>query len=132
MAREDGDVQRATTELTRALELEPKNPTAAREMGSVQLVSGRPDLAVRFFTRALEQDGSDRLAAGGMACALMQQGNTTAADRFFARAGSGSWDACRQIVPGAPLPGGTLPGAPGAVPGVVPGGAPRGVGAPAL
>jgi Tfp pilus assembly protein PilF len=120
MAREDGDLPRATTELTTALQREPRNAAAQREMGSVQLVGGRPDLAVSFFKRALEYDKTDRLASGGMACALMQQGNPSVADRFFARAGSGPWDACRTMAPGAPLPGG--------VGGV---GAP-GVGAPAV
>lgn len=126
LAREDGDIAKATSELTTALQRDTGSVAALREMGTVQLVAGQPALAVRFFTRALERDGSDRLAAGGMACALMQQGNTAPADRFFARAGSGPWDSCRQTPPAAMMPGlqQTLP-APGTPVGTAPATAPR-------
>jgi hypothetical protein len=132
MAREDATFQRATTELTRALELEPKNPTAARGDGSVQLVSGRPDLAVRFFTPRARAGRSE--PAGGRRdgvrpdAAGQQRGRgSVLRPRRVRLVGRLSADRARA----ARCPAASCPAPPAVFPGAVPGGAPRGVGAPA-
>lgn len=99
IARDAGDIQGATAELTTALRLEPGNALALREMGSLQLQANQLPLAVRFFTRALEVDPTDRVAMGWLGCALTRQGNALTAERFFTRAGAGDWTTCRQSAP---------------------------------
>lgn len=114
LARRDGDIPRATAELTTALRLEPGNAVALREMGMLQLQSSQWPLAVRFLTRALQADPTDSVAMGWMACALTRQGNTVLAANFYNRAGPGEWTACQQSAPSGPAPMGGM--APGTVP----------------
>lgn len=116
LAREDGDIPRATSELQRAIQLEPSNALALREMGQLLLQGNQPDLATNFLKRAIEVDGADRVAQGWMACALARQGRSDVAGRFAERAGQGDWSACLTnatpamvLPPGAPLPAGALP-----------------------
>jgi predicted negative regulator of RcsB-dependent stress response len=118
LAREDGDLARAASELELAIRADTGSALAYREMGQLQLQAGRPDLAVRFLERSISRDQQDRVAQGWMACALSRQGNADLAQRFYQRAGSGDWDACRAAVPGAP---GGVQGVPGGVPGGLPG-----------
>lgn len=122
LARDDGDRARANSELTTAINLEPTNALALREMGQLQLQANNLPLAVRFLERALRIDATDKVAAGWMGCALQRQGQADLAGRFFQRAGTGDWTACQQTAPAYPpgaLPPGALP--PGAVPsGAVP------------
>ncbi|AHG91747.1 hypothetical protein J421_4210 [Gemmatirosa kalamazoonensis] len=120
MARQDGDLPRAFNEAKTAVQLEPQNTLALREMGQYLLQAQHPEQAVKWFERALRIDGTDRVANGWMGCALQRQGNAELAARFFQRAGQGDWTACQQTAPppGA-YPPGTLP--PGAVtPGALP------------
>jgi len=120
LAREDGDLTRATSELTRAIELDTTSSLAYREMGQLQLQANRPDLASRFLVRAVERDGTDRAAFGWLGCAMVRQGQGELSERFFQRAGQGDWSACRPAAYGPPgaapapnaLPGGYPPAAP--------------------
>jgi tetratricopeptide (TPR) repeat protein len=118
LAREDGDIPRATAYLDSAIRLDQTSAVAFREMGQLQLYANRPDLAVSFFRRAIERDESDRVALGWMACSLTRAGNAELAERFYQRAGTGEWTACRQAAPTLGAPGG-VPGA-GAAPGSYP------------
>ncbi|GLC24358.1 tetratricopeptide repeat protein [Roseisolibacter agri] len=114
LAREDGDLPRATNEVTRAIQNEPANAIALREMGQLQLQVNRPDLAINFLRRAIEANNADRVAQGWMACALTRQGNVQLAQSFAQRAGQGDWSGCVNAAP-------TMPMAPGQMPGQMPG-----------
>lgn len=117
LARESGDVPRATAYLDTAIRLDTLNALAFREMGQLQLYANRPQLAVSFFRRAIERNGTDSVANGWMACALTSAGNTALAQRFYARAGAGEWTACQQAGAFSPPPAaGATPGAPAAAP----------------
>lgn len=118
LSREDGDLTRATSELTRAIELDTTSALAFREMGQLQLQANRPDLAARFLERALKRDPRDVVALGWMGCAMARQGQAELAERFFQRAGQGDWSPCRPAAYGPP---GAVPGQ-----GVPPGGYPPG------
>ena len=123
LARESGDLVRATAYLDTAIRIDTTNPVAFREMGQLQLQAERPQLAASFFRRAIERDPNDRVAQGWLACALTRVGNVEVAERFYARAGAGDWTACRQSAGsvGAPNgfgpPGGPPVGAPVGAPG---------------
>lgn len=108
IAREDGDFARAGTELKTALELEPQNAVALRELGSFFLARGtqfanqnRPDLAQtdydaarRNYAASLQLDPTDRTAQGFLGCTMMRLGRTEEAQRWLERAGDGPWSAC--------------------------------------
>jgi tetratricopeptide (TPR) repeat protein len=126
LAREDGDILKATALLDTAIRLDTANAVAYREMGQLQLQANRPTLAVSFFRRALERNAEDRVAQGWMGCALTRSGDVQLAERFYGRAGDGDWTSCRQTAPGA-VPPGAVP--PGGVPGA-PAGAAGGSAAP--
>ena len=102
MAREDGDFNAASEELRRAIELEPDNYLAHREMGSFLFTRGRFDEASRFYQRAVERNPEDRLAMGYLACSLARLGRMDAAIRFFDRAGPGDWSNCDPRLQPAP------------------------------
>lgn len=124
LAREDGDFTTAGNELKTALQLEPGNEVAHRELGALFLARGsqfatqrRPDLAAadydaarRSYVRALGIDPTDRSAQGFLGCTLVRLGRAQEAASWFGRAGQGSWSAC-AAPPGA-APGQTAP-APG-------------------
>jgi tetratricopeptide (TPR) repeat protein len=103
MAREDGDRQTAMRELGQAVQLEPRNATALREMGSYLLSIGDATLASRFYVRAVEANPQDRTAMGYLACALVRLGRFEEAQRFLARAGQGPWSVC-AVAPMQPQP----------------------------
>jgi tetratricopeptide (TPR) repeat protein len=48
------DVKKADTNLDRALALEPDSPVLLAEKGTLNQISGRPDLAVAFFQKAID------------------------------------------------------------------------------
>jgi len=102
MARENGDYNRALQELTTAVNLEPRNALAQREMGSLLFLRGRYDLASNFYVRAVQYNPNDKLAMGYLACSQARMGKLDAAIRFFDRAGPGDWSSCdprRQAPP---------------------------------
>lgn len=109
LAREEGDLARANSELQTAVKLEPGNLLAQREMGQFLLATGQPDLARRFLIRAVQIDSADAAANGWLGCALVRLNNRDVADRFLRRAGPGDWTGCATGM--TPVPG--PPGAPG-------------------
>ncbi|HEU4564061.1 MAG TPA: hypothetical protein VFS05_05420 [Gemmatimonadaceae bacterium] len=125
IAREEGDFSTAGNELKTALQLEPGNETAHRELGALFLARGsqfasqrRPDLAAadydaarRSYVRALGIDPTDRSAQGFLGCTLVRLGRAQEAANWFARAGDGPWSAC--AAPAAPAPGARTAPAPG-------------------
>jgi Flp pilus assembly protein TadD len=66
-----------------------------REMGSLMFVTGRFDVAERFYGRAVARDPSDRLAQGYLGCTLLRLGRQADAREPLIRAGPGPWSACR-------------------------------------
>lgn len=104
MYREDGNFESAAIELKRAIELEPSNALALREMGSYLLARGNFDLARAFYVRALSVDPDDKLAMGFLGCALARLGRFDEAQRFAQRAGPGAWSSCLTPPPQAVLP----------------------------
>jgi Flp pilus assembly protein TadD len=94
MSREDGDFTAASEHLRRAVELEPDNYLAHREMGSYFFARGDFATASRFYQRAVERNAEDKLSMGYLACSLARSGRMDVAVRFFDRAGPGDWSNC--------------------------------------
>lgn len=118
MAREAGNMTLAGQEATLAVQGEPDNHLALREMGSYLLAAQNYELARRFYVRALQANPEDRMAQGFLGCALVKLGRTDEGLRWMNRAGQGSWSGCAAPT-GAPgmTPGGMTPGyPPGAYP----------------
>jgi Flp pilus assembly protein TadD len=114
MAREVGNFSMATQELQLALQADPNNALALREMGANLLTQGNYDLARRFYVRAAQADPTDKSAQGYLGCTLMRLGRTTEAATFLNRAGPGPWSSCTPVNPMPPGMPGAMP--PGAVP----------------
>ncbi len=116
MAREDGDLTRASTELETATRLEPGSALARREVGLLLLQTNHPDRAIEYLRTAVQADPTDHVAMGWLGCALVRVGNASLAGSFFQRSGTGDWSTCRPDgatggVPAAQTP--TLTGVPG-------------------
>ncbi len=122
IARDAGDLATAGTELKAAIEAEPENALAQRELGALFLArgsqfagQGRPDLARddydaarRSYARAVGLDPTDRVAQGFLGCALARLGRSAEAEAWFKRAGQGPWSAC-AAPDTSPTPGGPPP-----------------------
>jgi cytochrome c-type biogenesis protein CcmH/NrfG len=124
LARDEGDANTAVRELQTAIQLEPNNAAAQREMGahllaqsSGQLNAGNLpgalqslNLARNFYVRAVQLNPSDRNALGYLGCVLMRLGRVQEANNFMQRAGPGAWTSCQPLptlapqVPGAQAP----------------------------
>jgi len=111
MAREAGNMTLAGQEATLAVQAEPDNSVALREMGSYLLAAGNYELSRRFYVRALQTNPEDRMAQGFLGCALLKLGRYDEGMRWMNRAGQGSWSACAQGMgqPGMMPPAGTMP-----------------------
>lgn len=94
MAREVGNFTLASQELQLALEAEPDNAAALREMGANLLAQGNYELARRFYVRAVTADPSDKTSQGYLGCALMRLNRVPEATTFLNRAGEGPWSNC--------------------------------------
>src|SRR5439155_26252974 len=94
LARGGGDLAGAFDEATRAVQLEPRNVLALRELGSVLLARGDFESARRFFVRTLRVNPRDQTAMGWLACSLHKLGQDDQAARWSARAGTGGWSSC--------------------------------------
>lgn len=122
MAREVGNFTLANQELQLALQAEPNNEVALREMGANLLTQGNYDLARRFYVRAVQADPTDKTAQGYLGCTLTRLGRTAEAASFLSRAGPGPWSNCTPAVgpqPGMPptgLPNAATPSPTGGVP----------------
>lgn len=108
MAREVGNMTLAGQEANLAVQAEPENPIALREMGSYLLAAGNYELSRRFYVRALARAPDDRMAQGFLGCALLKLGRYDEGMRWMNRAGQGSWSGCAQ----GTMPPGTMPPAP--------------------
>lgn len=97
MSREDGDLARARRLLTTAVRVAPGAAVANRELASLMLADGQPELARRFYVRALEIDPTDRGAQGFLGCALAKLNRNDEARRWFERAGPGDWQPCARF-----------------------------------
>jgi tetratricopeptide (TPR) repeat protein len=104
MAREVNNLTLAGQEATLAVQAEPKNPIALREMGSYLLAAGNYELARRFYVRALTENPNDRMAQGFLGCALIKLGRFDEGMRWMQRAGQGAWSGCAPMQPGAMPP----------------------------
>jgi Flp pilus assembly protein TadD len=101
MAREVGNFTLASQELQLALEAEPSNPVALREMGANLLTQGNYELARRFYVRAVQADPTDKSAQGYLGCTLMRLNRASEATSFLNRAGPGPWSNCTPAQPTA-------------------------------
>jgi tetratricopeptide (TPR) repeat protein len=94
MAREVGNFTVANQELQLALQADPSNEIAMREMGANLFAQGNYELARRFYVRAVQADTADKSALGYLGCTLAKLGRAAEATSFLNRAGSGPWSAC--------------------------------------
>jgi len=101
MAREVGNLTLASQELQLALEAEPANAIALREMGANLLTQGNYELARRFYVRAVQADPNDKTAQGYLGCTLMRLNRASEATSFLNRAGPGPWSNCTPVAPAA-------------------------------
>lgn len=81
----DGDVRGATTSLGRALEIDPQNAYALRNLGSL-LVKESPQEALSILERAARLMPEDQAAQYGYAQCLLQLGRTDEADPVLVQA----------------------------------------------
>jgi Flp pilus assembly protein TadD len=107
MAREVGNFTLASQELDAALQAEPGNAVAFREMGANLLAQNNYELARRVYVRAVQADPTDKTAQGYLGCTLMKLGRAQEAAAFMTRAGPGPWSTCTA----APAPAAGAPGA---------------------
>jgi tetratricopeptide (TPR) repeat protein len=111
MAREVGNFPLASQELDLALQRDPTNALALREMGANLLAQGNYELARRFYVRAVQADPTDKSAMGYLGCTLMHLNRVSEATNFLNRAGPGPWTNC------TPSPVATPPANPAAITG---------------
>ena len=124
MARDENDPTTAVRELQTAIQLEPNNATAQREMGAHLLAQAQGqittgnlpgalqslNLARNFYVRAVQLNPTDRSAQGFLGCVLMRLGRVQEANNFWQRSGPGPWNQCQPLptlapqVPGAQAP----------------------------
>jgi predicted Zn-dependent protease len=99
--------------LTLALDADPNNSTALREMGANMLQQNNAEMARRFYVRAIQADPTDKVSQGYLGCALLKLNRITDATNFLNRAGPGPWSSCvasaaqqqaPQVPPGASIP----------------------------
>lgn len=93
-AKGRGDAATARRELTSALEIAPRHPTALREMGTLMYGVGNYDLARNFLLNAVRANPADLASQQALGCALVRLRRIDDAQRFFARAGGRAAD-CR-------------------------------------
>lgn len=98
MAREVGNFSLATQELQLALQSDPNNALALREMGADLLAQGNFELARRFYVRAVQADPTDKTAQGYLGCTLMRLGRIPEGTSFINRAGPGPWTGCTPVM----------------------------------
>jgi tetratricopeptide (TPR) repeat protein len=104
MAREVGNFTLANQELQLALEIDPANATALREMGANLFQQGNYELARRFYIRAVQADPTDKTAQGYLGCTLVKLNQPAAATNFLNRAGPGPWSNCTAVAPAPTTP----------------------------
>jgi tetratricopeptide (TPR) repeat protein len=116
MAREVGNFSMAQQELQLALQADPANALALREMGSNLLAQGNYELARRFYVRAVQADPTDTTSQGYLGCTLMRLNRTSEATNFLNRAGPGPWNNCTPAPASPTNPPGQVTPARGSIP----------------
>ena len=113
MAREVGNFTLSSQELQLALQADPSNATALREMGANLLAQNNYELARRFYVRAVQADPTDKTALGYLGCTLMRLNRVPEGTAFVNRAGPGPWSTCTPAAPqnqaGQLAPRGAIP-----------------------
>jgi tetratricopeptide (TPR) repeat protein len=109
MARDVNNLTLARDEANRAIQADPTNPLALREMGAYLLTSGNYELARRFYVRAVQADTSDKTAQGYLGCVLIRLGRMDEGQRWLTRAGPGNWSSCATMGPVTSFPPGQQP-----------------------
>jgi Flp pilus assembly protein TadD len=109
MAREVGNYSLAGQELQLALQADPNNALALREMGANLLQQGNYELARRFYVRAVQADPTDKVSQGYLGCSLMRLGRVNEATSFLNRAGPGPWTNCTPVAPAGGQAAGVIP-----------------------
>jgi tetratricopeptide (TPR) repeat protein len=99
MAREVGNFTLSSQELQLALQADPSNAAALREMGANLLAQGNYELARRFYVRAVQADPTDKTAIGYLGCTLMRLNRVQEGTNFVNRAGPGPWSNCTPAPP---------------------------------
>jgi tetratricopeptide (TPR) repeat protein len=107
MAREVGNFTLANQELQAALELNPSDATALREMGANLLAQGNYELSRRFYVRAVQADPTDKMAMGYLGCVLMRLNRVNEGTNWVNRAGPGPWSNCTPAATTVPGTQGT-------------------------
>ena len=97
IAREEGDVGTARTELEKAIRLDTSSAAGYREMGALLLSRGNNEGARRFYVRALQRDPADASSGGYLGCSLIRLGRASEGARFIQRAGQGPWESCLAV-----------------------------------
>ena len=99
IARDAGDLKAARDHASLAVQAEPENATALREMASALLASQDYELARRFYVRVVEAAPEDSAAQGYLGCTLLKLGRADEGNRWLERAGPGAWRACMAQAP---------------------------------
>lgn len=95
LLRGEGRIDEARERLIEAVELEPDNAIALREL-ALLFYSQDDFLQSRtFFTHAIKANPEDKMSLGYMGCTLVNLKQPDLAVRFFDRAGPGQWDSCK-------------------------------------
>lgn len=116
MAREENDPNTAVRELQTAIQLEPNNATAQREMGAHLLAQAQGqittgnlpgalqslNLSRNFYVRAVQLNPTDKSSQGFLGCVLMRLGRVQEANSFWQRSGPGPWTQCQPLPTLAP------------------------------
>jgi tetratricopeptide (TPR) repeat protein len=99
MAREVGNFTLAGQELQLALQIDPGDATALREMGANLFAQNNYELARRFYVRAIQADPADKASQGYLGCVLLRLNRAQEATNFLNRAGAGPWSNCTAPPP---------------------------------
>jgi Tfp pilus assembly protein PilF len=107
MAREVGNFSLAGQELQTALQIDPSDASALREMAANLFAQNNYELSRRFYVRAIQADPTDKTSQGYLGCVLMRLNRVQEAQNFLTRAGPGPWSNCTAPAPGATAAPGT-------------------------
>ena len=87
-----------------AVQAEPDNVMALREMAAVLLASREYELARRFYVRVVNAAPDDLASQGFLGCTLVKLGRMDEGTRWLDRAGPGPWRACLAPTPAKRTP----------------------------
>ncbi len=104
ITRESGDLQRAKEHATLAIQAEPENAAALREMAGALLANAEYELARRFYVRVVSAAPDDLAAQGFLGCTFLKLGRVDEGSRWLERAGPGPWSACAAPAAGTQTP----------------------------